>query len=515
MLRVMNSNFKIIDTLKKYTFAQYEDKFREIGTFKVLAQLVKENNYLFDKKEQYYILFDEFTVGKVEKVIKDSDSEYDKTITITGRLAPVLLTQRVINSIVDFTGNSVDYIVTLLQMCFDLDNIDSSRYVNMNVATDDVSESKELSAVKKQVTGGYLWDEIQETMELDDLGLFLYPKLTSVYSDRLDIETNVRFWTLMLSSGTDRRVKNKEGNEAIIFSQSLSNISRTAYTKDSESYRNIAYVAGEGEGTDRKWYELKINQENSIGEQIGWNRFELWIDARDLQSEDSDGNKLTQEQYETNIKNRANEKAKENDVSNSYESTVTVRNLEYRKDFDKGDLVTIKDDELGVIIDAQIIAVTVTEQDSKTIVDVTLQYGSRTQNKIEQIDSSIIKIEQFDVYKKFLENKLKYSGKIAKRNAKSGQLYRIGNVVHFHHELITTPVMKDLNWQIIPEGYKPITIERQSFGTLNNDNINCWITVSINPDGRCSYFSTKSELTEFFFDMYYFTGDAFPKEDAI
>ena len=38
MLRVMNSNFKIIDTLKKYTFAQYEDKFREIGTFKVLAQ---------------------------------------------------------------------------------------------------------------------------------------------------------------------------------------------------------------------------------------------------------------------------------------------------------------------------------------------------------------------------------------------------------------------------------------------------------------------------------------------
>lgn len=515
MLRVMNNNFKIIDTLKKYTFAQYEDKFREIGTFKVLAQLVKENNYLFDKKEQYYILFDEFTVGKVEKVIKDSDSEYEKTITITGRLAPVLLTQRVINSIVDFTGNSVDYIVTLLQMCFDLDNIDSSRYINMNVATDDVSESKELSAVKKQVTGGYLWDEIQETMELDDLGLFFYPKLTSVYSDRLDIETNVRFWTLMLSSGTDRRVKNKEGNEAIIFSQSLSNISRTAYTKDSESYKNIAYVAGEGEGTDRKWYELKINQENAIGEQIGWNRSELWIDARDLQSEDADGNKLTQEQYETNIKNRANEKAKENDVSNSYESTVTVRNLEYRKDFDKGDLVTIKDDELGVIIDAQIIAVIVTEQDSKKIVDVTLQYGSRTQNKIEQIGSSVIKIEQFDVYKKFLENKLKYSGKIAKRNAKSGQLYRIGNIVHFHHELITTPDMKNLNWQIIPEGYRPITIERQSFGTLNNDNINCWITVSISPDGRCSYFSTKSELTEFFFDMYYFTGDAFPKEDAI
>lgn len=404
MLRVMNSNFKIIDTLKKYTFAQYEDKFREIGTFQVLAQLVKENNYLFDEKEQYYILFDEFTVGKVEKVVKDSDSEYDKTITITGRLAPVLLTQRVINSIVDFTGNSVDYIVTLLQMCFDLDNIDSNRYVYMNVATDDVSESKELSAVKKQVTGGYLWDEIQETMELDDLGLFFYPKLTSVYSDRLDIETNVKFWTLMLSSGTDRRVKNKEGNEAIIFSQSLSNISRTAYTKDSESYKNVAYVAGEGEGTDRKWYELKINQENAIGEQNGWNRSELWIDARDLQSEDADGNKLTQEQYETNIKERTNEKAKENNVSHSYESTVTVRKLEYRKDFDKGDWVTIKDDELGVIIDAQIVSVIVTEQDSKRIVDVTLQYGKIKKDTVTQIKDGFKKLEQIEANIKYLND---------------------------------------------------------------------------------------------------------------
>lgn len=404
MLRIMNSNFKIIDTLKKYTFAQYEDKFREIGTFKVLAQLVKENNYLFDKKEQYYILFDEFTVGKVEKVVKDSDSEYDKTITITGRLAPVLLTQRVINSIVDFTGSSVDYIVTLLQMCFDLDNIDSSRYIYMNVATDDVSENKELSSIRKQVTGGYLWDEIKETMELDDLGLFFYPKLTSVYSDRLDIETNVKFWTLMLSSGTDRRVKNKEGNEAIIFSQSLSNISRTAYTKDSESYKNVAYVAGEGEGTDRKWYELKINQENAIGEQIGWNRSELWIDARDLQSEDADGNKLTQEQYETNIKNRANEKAKENNVSHAYESTVTVRNLEYRKDFDKGDWVTIKDDELGIIIDAQIIAAIVTEQDSKRIVDVTLQYGKIKKDTVTQIKDGFKKLEQIETNIKYLND---------------------------------------------------------------------------------------------------------------
>ena len=411
MLQVMNSNFKIVDTLKKYTFAQYEDKFREIGTFQVLAQLVEENNYLLKEKEQYYILFDKYTVGKVEKIVKDSDSEYQKTITITGRLAPVLFSQRVINGLVTFKGNTVDYMVTLLQMCFDLDSGESSRYVDMNLSTNDVSASKALSTVDKQITGGYLWDEMQEAMEQDNLGLFFYPLLDSVYSNWLDVETNVRLWTLRLSSGVDRRIGNKDGNEPLIFSQSLSNISRTAYTKDNEDYKNVAYVAGEGEGNDRKWYELEINQNNAIGEQLGWNRQELWIDARDLQSEDSEGNKISQAEYEANIKNRAEEKAKENDISYSYESTVTIRRLNFREDFDKGDFVTIKDDEIGVIIDAQIVAVTVTEQDSQKIVDVTLQYGKIEQNKIEKINNSLKKIEQIEMNVKYLNDVAKSSSK--------------------------------------------------------------------------------------------------------
>lgn len=404
MLQILNNHFEIVDTLKKYTFSQYEDKFREIGTFQVLAQLVEENKYLLKDRKQYYVLFDEYTIGKIDKIVKDSDSEYEKTITITGRLAPVLFSQRVINGLVTFKGTSVDYMVTLLQMCFALDDNTSSRYVKIDLSTDEISKSKELSTVDKQVTGGYLWDELQSVMEQDSLGLFFYPVVDSVFTDALGLQSNVRRWTLKLSSGVDRRVGNADGNKPLVFSQSLSNISRTAYTMDNESYRNVAYVAGEGEGTDRKWYELKINQNNSIGKQKGWNRHELWIDARDLQSEDAEGKKITTKEYEANIKSRAEEKAKENDVSRSYESTVTVRKLEYRKDFNKGDWATIKDDELGIIIDAQIVAVTVTEQDSKRIIDVTLQYGKISKNKVKKIKNKLNKIEQIEVNVKRLND---------------------------------------------------------------------------------------------------------------
>ena len=102
-----------------------------------------------------------------------------------------------------------------------------------------------------------------------------------------------------------------------------------------------------------------------------------------------------------------------------------------------------------------------------------------------------------------------------KRNVASGTLYRHGNIVHFHHQLNTTPGTKDLNWQTIPEGYRPITVERQSFMTLNNNNPHCWIMISIYPDGTCAYFSNKSEFTEFWFDMYYFTNDPIPADEDI
>ena len=94
MIDVFDKNLRKINTIRKYTFAQYVDKFRDVGTFKITAQLVDENLYLL-QDSQFYVLFDGVVFGRVDKVLKDSDSEYDKTIEITGQLAPVFFTQRV------------------------------------------------------------------------------------------------------------------------------------------------------------------------------------------------------------------------------------------------------------------------------------------------------------------------------------------------------------------------------------------------------------------------------------
>lgn len=96
MIEILNYNLVKTNIIRKYTFCQYERCFRDIGEFTINAILDDENIYLLDKTKQYYVLFDSKYFGMIENIEKDSDSEYDKTITIKGRMTNVLFTKRVI-----------------------------------------------------------------------------------------------------------------------------------------------------------------------------------------------------------------------------------------------------------------------------------------------------------------------------------------------------------------------------------------------------------------------------------
>ena len=72
MIEVLDRNLKKIDILRKYTFSQYVKEFRDIGTFKINAQLIDENLYLLNKEEQFYFLFDGnvFSLHRIRWFIK-------------------------------------------------------------------------------------------------------------------------------------------------------------------------------------------------------------------------------------------------------------------------------------------------------------------------------------------------------------------------------------------------------------------------------------------------------------
>lgn len=405
MITILDDAMRIVDVLRKYEYSQYQYKAREIGTFQINAMLDKENLYLMDKTKNFYVLFDDDVFGVIESVKRESDSETSKVFVIKGSLALKLLEYRVIKGQVTFKGKSYKYIEELVKQNLIMSD-DSNRNIALSVEFEDEERLKQVcSIIDKQVTGGSLWDEISEVAEADKLRIVLKPNVVVINREN---PYNIDGWTLIIGAGEDRtRHRGNKVVSPVVFSQSLSNIANTDYIVDRSKLKNTVYIAGEGEGTDRKWYNIDVNSDVTFGERKGWNRKELWVDARDIQSE-QDNKKLTDAEYEELMKQRADEKAKDNDLSEEYTATVTdiTKQYTYKKDYNIGDFVTIADEELGMEFDAQITNVIVTRQDDREIIDLEFTYGLRIKYIVDESKVAMKKIEQTEVNVKYIENSL-------------------------------------------------------------------------------------------------------------
>lgn len=406
MIMILDDTMRIVDTLRKYEYSQYELKAREIGKFTINAMIDKENLYLMDKTKNYYVLLDDDVFGVIESVKRESDSETSKVFTIKGSLALKLLEYRIIKGQVTFKGKSYKYIEELVKQNLIMSD-DENRNVALAVEFEDEERLKQIcSTVDKQVTGGSLWDEISEVAEADKLRIILKPNVGAINTEH---PQNIDGWTLIIGAGEDRtRHRANNAVSTVMFSQSLSNIANTDYIVDRSKLRNTVYIAGEGEGADRKWYNIDVNSDITFGERTGWNRRELWVDARDIQSE-QDSKKITDAEYEELMKQRADEKAKDNDLSEEYTATVIdiTKQYTYKKDYNIGDFVTIADEELGMEFDAQITNVIVTRQDDREIIDLEFTYGLRIKDIIEESETAIKKIEENNVNVKYIETSTK------------------------------------------------------------------------------------------------------------
>lgn len=423
MLWIFNENLRRVGSLRKYEMAQWNNKFRDIGTFSINARYVDENLFLLDKTKTYYVLLymsndktksDSWNTlhnvfGKIEKVSKENeeDADYPSTIKIEGRLMPFLFSKRVIAGTFDYKNTElIAYVTDLITRCFEKN---TERYVDMNISYQKDNKVYEDTLITKQITGGQLWEEMSDYFEQYKLGIVIAPKinktfeLSSVYGEHLSGLSNVAGFEVLIKTGVDRTRGN--GLNTVIFSKSLSNIKRASYSYDSESDMNVAYIAGEGEGAERKWYEIQKDSENK---KSAWNREELWIDARDIQSEGEDDTTLTDEEYDKLIEQRAYEKFQENAIMDEYSATVNEHNQRYvyMRDYDLGDWVTIQDRDLGIEIDAQIVEVTTTLQNNETINDITFEYGKANKTEIKDIRAIGASVEEISNNIKYIDKKI-------------------------------------------------------------------------------------------------------------
>ena len=163
--------------------------------------------------------------------------------------------------------------------------------------------------------------------------------LTSIVGANFVIfwDDTTKMYRYKISVGSDRSILDDPKNKPIILSERLEDGFDFSYLSTTKEYKNVGLVAGEGEGLDRKTAVVGSDAYE------GWNRYELFVDARDIQSQDADGNVIPPEEYKLFLIDRGDTKLAECSDTTVCELSVSeTQQLVYGEDYNLGDTVLVE-----------------------------------------------------------------------------------------------------------------------------------------------------------------------------
>lgn len=188
--------------------------------------------------------------------------------------------------------------------------------------------------ISAQYTGTGLLATLQEIVKAYGLGFRVVTE-----------DHNIITLIFEIISGTNRS-ESQEENDPVIFSPEFENLLSSSYVLDTTNYKNVAIVAGEGEGKNRKTATL--------GSASGLARREMFVDARDLSSNDGE---ISEADYTAQLVGRGAEKIAEHQITESFDGEMDTENT-YMLDADYtlGDIVTTEN-EYGIRKNVRISAI--------------------------------------------------------------------------------------------------------------------------------------------------------------
>lgn len=414
---IQDHKIQLIGYINDTTSIIWKRGWSTYGDFEI--HMTKPNDLL--KQDRWIMLNEDVNkFGIIKKVVDDSDGRlYNSTqdFTVYGYEAAFILSERVTVP-TDADNKSHDGYITYGKqpaetIMYDLvrtqatEPNDSKRKIEeLTIKTHDTPSGHE-TAFKSRFKP--ITTDLQTLSEFSGLGFRIVP----------DLESGKLVFEVLHGVNRKQDIDNiKDGvidsaainPNAYIFSQDNKRVKKHTYTHDSSAYKTMAYVAGEGDGANRKIVKL-------FDDLTGLDRKEVLIDARDIQSSHTevkvnDGTlssdssttttttsgdeKLTEEQ----LISRGTEKLQSDyrDVVNyEYESDVS----DYGDYYDLGDTTTYVDRKNGIRLDQQITAVEETYENGIVTVTPTFGYTENTVSTQIQATQSAQLVERTGISKQF------------------------------------------------------------------------------------------------------------------
>lgn len=279
----------------------------------------------------------------VEKLKLTTSAEDGDYLTISGRSVECILGRRVIpqQTIIQYPS----FETGLYYLIYDnvINPSDAERKISfIRYASPHGWNDK----IDMQITGKNLLTAVEDICTTYDTGFKLY--FTK------DAQTHEPFLRFDLYRGVDRSLSQNE-NTRVIFSPEFENLGNTEYSVDRTQLCNWCYVAGEGEGNERKIREI-----SSIIEP-GLYVFERWVDARGISSNDGE---ISASDYTKMLVAQGNEEIENSKKIQSFSGEIlNVNAYKYGVDYNLGDKVSIVN-EYGIRGDATITEISEIEDET-------------------------------------------------------------------------------------------------------------------------------------------------------
>ncbi len=350
-----------VGMIKTFKFVQYISEFCGAGTFSIKVPISEESLKYLDKK--HFILFDNDIMGLIRYRKKTTENSSD--VEIKGYLLNKLLDWRSFLVTKTFKGTITEISRNMVDFFF-IHNTDARRNIPLIKLATEPEYIPDGASTSMQVTGKTVRYALESVLNSSGYGYSIVPVIAK-YSETLGQTTNISALSFRVHKPTDRTIGNTTGNNPVVFSTSMNNLSSSTYTEDDTEYCSTAIVAGEGEGTERTIVEVGNTEVSGI------DRIELYVDARDLQSDIDENTSMTAEEYKEALTNRGNSHMEDHASFSSMEGTVIdgASSYVYGRDFFNGDYVSIIDEELGLVASVQITSVSKSLTESGEKLDMT------------------------------------------------------------------------------------------------------------------------------------------------
>lgn len=310
--------------LEGYTSLIWRRRYSKHGDFELHCALTFENLELLKKGNVIWKNDDE-EAGYIQYRNLNINNDGDEVLVVQGKFLTGYLNRRFIWGTENLNSTSELAIRTLIN-----NNATNPSDTDRKLSLMALSEVKGYTqTTNMQTSYANLLDKVEEIANTSELGIRTILDLTN------------KKIVFDIYEGLDRTSGNGV-NAPAIFSREFENVLNQEYTESDNNFRNLALIAGEGEGTARVL--------ETVGAGTDLDRYEVFIDARDLQKEE-----MTDLEYKAKLIERGNTKLAEYKDIQAFDSKINLNsNLEYKVDFNLGDKVTCVSKAWGMTIDTRI-----------------------------------------------------------------------------------------------------------------------------------------------------------------